>query len=316
MRNCYLCFMTLSTGALLLLFAQTATSALVCGGDSTEVRWAPSLPDEGAVIQLIVDPATDSSGQRGAITIHGIIADQPLHFEADGSGCYRALAPVPVGSPDTLVLGLSIERSGGNVEQISTHIPVGRVRTGILELNVDPRFISPPAAELPRIRRERELVVTVSRASHNTPRLWTRSFLRPRSSRITANFGQRRRFNGETRSLHLGVDLAGATGTPVIASNRGVVVIVHDFYYAGNAIHIDHGNGLTTAYMHLSETTVAVGDTVARGKVIGRVGATGRVTGPHLHWHTKYGLLTVNPLTLLEVDAVTEAADRGPRPRQ
>jgi len=111
--------------------------------------------------------------------------------------------------------------------------------------------------------------------------------------------------------LHLGVDLAGATGAPVIASNRGVVVIVHDFYYAGNAIHVDHGNGLTTAYMHLSQTNVAVGDTVARGEVIGRVGSTGRVTGPHLHWHAKYGLLTVNPLTLLEVEVATAEQEGG-----
>jgi murein DD-endopeptidase MepM/ murein hydrolase activator NlpD len=110
----------------------------------------------------------------------------------------------------------------------------------------------------------------------------------------------------------MGVDLAGATGAPVISSNRGVVVIVHDFYYAGNAIHVDHGKGLTTAYMHLSETNVAVGDTVARGEVIGRVGSTGRVTGPHLHWHAKYGLVTVNPLTLLEVPAAVTEPDGGP----
>jgi murein DD-endopeptidase MepM/ murein hydrolase activator NlpD len=102
----------------------------------------------------------------------------------------------------------------------------------------------------------------------------------------------------------MGVDLAGQTGAPVLASNRGIVVIVHDFYYAGNAIHLDHGNGLTTAYMHLSESYVAVGDTVARGNIIGRVGATGRVTGPHLHWHAKYGLVTVNPLTLLDLETV------------
>ncbi len=107
----------------------------------------------------------------------------------------------------------------------------------------------------------------------------------------------------------MGVDLAGETGAPIIASNSGVVVIVHNFYYAGNAVHIDHGNGLTTAYMHLSETLVAVGDTVARGDIIGKVGATGRVTGPHLHWHAKYGLVTVNPLTLLEIN--TAAVEDG-----
>ena len=110
----------------------------------------------------------------------------------------------------------------------------------------------------------------------------------------------------------MGVDLAGATGTPILASNRGVVIIAHNFYFAGNAVHIDHGNGLTTAYMHMSETMVAVGDTVARGEIIGKVGATGRVTGPHLHWHAKYGLVTVNPLTLLEVNAPAGETDGGP----
>jgi hypothetical protein len=305
-----------STSAFLLFLAQTATTTMVCGGDTTEVRWKPESPDEGSVIQLIVAPAIDPLDAAPDIVITGEIAEQPLHFEPDGAGCFRALAPVPVGSPDSLAVGLRIEQRGAVMEMVSATIPVSRVRSGVLQLSVDPRFVSPPDSVLPRIRVERELVGRVSRASHNTPRLWTDSFLRPRSSRITANFGQRRQFNGETRSLHLGVDLAGAAGTPVIASNRGVVVIVHNFYYAGNAIHIDHGNGLTTAYMHLSETLVSVGDTVARGEVIGKVGATGRVTGPHLHWHTKYGLITVNPLTLLNIDAVAAATPGEPRPER
>ncbi len=265
------------------------------------------------MIQLTVVPATASSLLTDGIVIRGTIADQPLHFRAEPDGCYRTLAPVPVGTPDTLVVGLRIEGAGADLEQLSARIPVGRIRTGVLQLSVDPRFISPPDSELPRIQTERELVGRVSRQSHQTPQLWTDSFLRPRSTRITANFGQRREFNGEFRSLHMGVDLAGATGTPVLASNRGVVVIVHNFYYAGNAIHIDHGDGLTTAYMHLSETSVAVGDTVARGDVIGRVGATGRVTGPHLHWHAKFGLVTVNPLTLLDLELGSdEREDGGP----
>ena len=307
--------MILSTGALLLLVAQTAATSVVCGGDTTEVTWAPAFPDEGSVIQFVVAPALNPSGSGETTSINGSIADQPLHFELDESGCYRALAPVPVGTPDTLTVSLRVEWNGGDVELVSAHIPVGRVRSGVLQLSVDPRFISPPDSELPRIQAERNLVGRVSRASHDTPRLWSEPFLRPRSTRITAGFGQRRQFNGETRSLHLGVDLAGATGTPVLASNRGVVVIVHDFYYAGNAIHLDHGSGLTTAYMHLSEMTVAVGDTVDRGEIIGKVGATGRVTGPHLHWHTKYGLVTVNPLTLLELESASVAPDGELRPQ-
>ena len=298
-----------SVSTLLIFVAQTAATSLQCGGDTTRVTWAPAAPYEGSVIQFTVAAPANADGD---ISIHGEIANQPLHFEPDGAGCYRALAPVPVGTPDTLVVAFRIVGQAGGVERVSARVPVGRVRSGLLQLSVDPRFITPPDSELPRIQMERDMVIAVSRRSHDTPRLWTGSFLRPRSTRITANFGQRRQFNGETRSLHMGVDLAGATGTPILASNRGVVVIAHDFYYAGNAVHIDHGNGLTTAYMHLSETMVAVGDTVARGDIIGRVGATGRVTGPHLHWHAKYGLVTVNPLTLLEVDAAAGEPDGGP----
>lgn len=297
---------------LLLLSAQTAVGSLECRGDTTGVRWLPEFPAEGSVIQFIVEPAANPADPHRSISIHGEIANQPLHFEPDGSGCYRALAPVPVGTPDTLIVGFRIEARGRAVEHVSARVPVDRVRAPVLRLSVDPRFVTPPDSELPRIQLERDMVAAVSRRSHDTPRLWTGPFLRPRSTRITADFGQRREFNGETRSLHMGVDLAGATGAPVIASNRGVVVIVHDFYYAGNAIHIDHGNGLTTAYMHLSEATVAVGDTVESGQIIGNVGASGRVTGPHLHWHAKYGLVTVNPLTLLEVDAATAATDGRP----
>ncbi len=296
----------------LLLLAQSTATNIQCTADTTSVTWSPDVPLEGSVIQFIVAPAAATTSANGRMSIRGEIADQPLHFESDESGCYRALAPVPVGTPDTLVVALRIEDAADGVKSFTARIPVGRIRTGVLQLNVDPRFISPPDSELPRIQVERELVGTVSRRSHDTPRLWSGSFLRPRATRITANFGQRREFNGEFRSLHMGVDIAGGTGAPVIASNRGVVVIVHNFYYAGNAIHIDHGNGLTTAYMHLSETNVAVGDTVARGEVIGKVGATGRVTGPHLHWHAKYGLVTVNPLTLLEVELAPAVQDGGP----
>jgi hypothetical protein len=303
--------MITTTSAALLLLAQTAVASAVCAGDTTTVTWAPLEPVEGSVIQLTVAPASAGTDRTGDLTIRGETADQPLHFEAGIDGCYRAIAPVPVGTPDTLVVDLSVARMGAFVDHLSAHIPVDRIRTGVLQLSVDPRFISPPDSEIPRIQAERALVGRVSRQSHDTPRLWSESFLRPRTTRITANFGQRREFNGEFRSLHMGVDLAGATGAPVIASNRGVVVIVHDFYYAGNAIHVDHGNGLTTAYMHLSETVVAVGDTVARGDVIGRVGATGRVTGPHLHWHAKFGLVTVNPLTLLALRVGNAEQDGG-----
>jgi murein DD-endopeptidase MepM/ murein hydrolase activator NlpD len=106
----------------------------------------------------------------------------------------------------------------------------------------------------------------------------------------------------------MGVDFAGRTGAPVRAANRGVVALVGNFYLGGRVVYIDHGAGLVTGYFHLSRATVAVGDTVARGEVIGFVGATGRVTGPHLHWIARYGAVTVDPMTLLTLGRGASAA--------
>jgi murein DD-endopeptidase MepM/ murein hydrolase activator NlpD len=105
----------------------------------------------------------------------------------------------------------------------------------------------------------------------------------------------------------MGTDFAGATGAPVRAVNRGVVRIVDAFYYGGNVVYVDHGSGLTSAYLHLSQQAVAAGDTVARGQVIGRVGATGRVTGPHLHFIVRYGSITVDPMSLFAIAGDTSA---------
>jgi murein DD-endopeptidase MepM/ murein hydrolase activator NlpD len=97
----------------------------------------------------------------------------------------------------------------------------------------------------------------------------------------------------------MGTDYAGATGSPVFAANRGVVRLVDRFHLGGNVVYLDHGAGLVTAYLHLSRTRVAAGDTVGRGQRIGDVGATGRVTGPHLHFIARYGQITVNPVSLI-----------------
>jgi murein DD-endopeptidase MepM/ murein hydrolase activator NlpD len=104
-------------------------------------------------------------------------------------------------------------------------------------------------------------------------------------------------------SRHMGTDFAGGVGAPIHAPARGVVALVDEFFLGGNVIYLDHGEGLVTAYLHLSEPLVAVGDTVSAGDLIGRVGATGRVTGPHLHWIVRYGTVTVDPLSFLEVTA-------------
>jgi murein DD-endopeptidase MepM/ murein hydrolase activator NlpD len=117
---------------------------------------------------------------------------------------------------------------------------------------------------------------------------------------VSSRFGTGRTFNGQVTSRHLGVDFRGAVGAPIRAANRGVVALVDTFFLGGRVVYLDHGGGITTGYLHLSRALVSVGDTVARGERIGLVGATGRVTGPHLHWTARYGGITVNPLHLLE----------------
>jgi murein DD-endopeptidase MepM/ murein hydrolase activator NlpD len=166
------------------------------------------------------------------------------------------------------------------------------------------------------MQREAAMAAEVSRRSHETPRLWTEPFLRPRASRVTSVFGSGREFNGTVTSRHMGTDYAGAVGAPVHAANRGVVRLVDAFFLGGNVVYLDHGAGLVTAYLHLSAQAVAVGDTVQRGDIIGKVGATGRVTGPHLHWITRYGAVTVDPASVLRITAArndTTTSHRPPR---
>jgi murein DD-endopeptidase MepM/ murein hydrolase activator NlpD len=117
------------------------------------------------------------------------------------------------------------------------------------------------------------------------------------------NFGHRRVFNGQPRSPHSGADLRAAKGTPVYAANRGRVVLAKNLFYSGNTVFIDHGLGLYTTYLHFSEIKVEPGEIVERGQLIGLAGATGRVTGPHLHWGVRIVDARVDPFSLLEVAA-------------
>jgi murein DD-endopeptidase MepM/ murein hydrolase activator NlpD len=169
------------------------------------------------------------------------------------------------------------------------------------KLRVAPAMAKPDSAAQVRIDKEIARAREIGVRSQSTARLWQDPFLPPRDSRITSIFGTGREFNGKAVSRHLGTDYAGAVGDPVRATNRGVVAMVADFYLAGRVLYLDHGEGLVSAYFHLSSTAVAQGDTVERGQIIGAVGKSGRVTGPHLHWVVRYGTVTVDPVSMLEL---------------
>jgi murein DD-endopeptidase MepM/ murein hydrolase activator NlpD len=166
-------------------------------------------------------------------------------------------------------------------------------------LSVSSKYVEPPAEVQERLARERAEVSKVYRM--RTDRIQVGgAFVRPVPGEPTSIFGTRRLFNGKPRSPHPGLDLRAATGTTVKAAGAGVVGIAQDLYYSGNTVIIDHGGGLFTIYAHLSEIDVSAGDEVAAGAVIGKSGATGRVTGPHLHWGAKIGDRPFDPTALLD----------------
>lgn len=167
-------------------------------------------------------------------------------------------------------------------------------------LTVEPKYVSPPADVLDRIRKERELVDSIFTAI-TAEKLWHGSFQAPVPGEVISAFGKRTVFNGQPRSSHSGTDFRGAVGTPIRAPNSGRVVWTGDLYYTGKTVILDHGQGLYSYLGHMSAITVKEGDRVETGNIVGKVGATGRVTGPHLHWTVRLRISRVDPVSLLTV---------------
>jgi murein DD-endopeptidase MepM/ murein hydrolase activator NlpD len=267
------------------------------------IHWRPDPPRQGSLLVLLVQP----HGADSSAAVAGALAGESLHFEPDGRGAFIALGAVPLGAGDTLLLDVTV-----NGTTYPTSLPVARRTASREELRTASRFTRPPDSALAaRIERERGMMAAVAARAHATPRLWSEPFARPRRAPIRSGFGLEREFNDVVESRHLGVDFAGRRGAPVYAANRGVVVLVESLFYAGRTVYLDHGAGLLTAYMHLDRALVAPGDTVRRGQLIGRVGATGRVTGPHLHWVARYGAILVDPLDLVTLDLTPLAGGRA-----
>jgi Peptidase family M23 len=283
--------------AALLLTHGTSVAAQAPKG--IVVGTTPELPSRGAVAWLRV--AADGAARGDSLLgVGGTAAGEPLHFQARRVGGFRALLPVPLEGGDSVSVELWLQRSTAT-DTVTVAVPVAQESYPRERLTVAPRMAQPDSAAQVRIDREVEQARGLARASHQTPTLWVGPFRRPRPSRINSRFGAAREFNGVITSRHLGTDFAGRVGAPVMAPARGVVALVADFYLAGHALYLDHGGGLVTGYFHLSRTVVSPGDTVLPGQVIGQVGRTGRVTGPHLHWIARYGTINIDPMSLVEL---------------
>ncbi len=166
------------------------------------------------------------------------------------------------------------------------------------QLRVAPQFVNPPPSVQHRIDRERRQLGELFRAVGPEPR-WTGSFRRPIEVGVVSGFGLRSVYNGEPRAPHGGADFASPSGTPVLAPGAGRVVLAEPLYFTGRTVMIDHGVGLVSLLAHLSRLDVRVGADVVAGERVGLVGATGRATGPHLHWTVRLQGARVDPLSVI-----------------
>lgn len=242
------------------------------------VTWQPA-PVEGVAVALRV---LERPSGRKPVAVHGELAGLPVRFgRLDGQ--WFGLAAVPIGTTGRHSLVLDFEFDDGTSYVQEVALDVAPREFASTELRVAPRYSSPSPEALERIERERALIRSVlDRASPEW--LIDTGFRAPRPMDITSPYGQARVFNGELRSRHTGLDLRGAEGAPVHAAARGRVKIAQDLYFSGNGVYVDHGLGVYTGYFHLSRIHVSEGELVEAGQLVGEVGSTGRVTGPHLHW--------------------------------
>lgn len=189
----------------------------------------------------------------------------------------------------------------GKVDKRETVINVVRTAFPTTELKVEEKFVQLNPRDLARATREAKETDAIHAAITNEI-LWDKPFSVPISGGKGANFGHRRIFNGEPRAPHAGADLRATTGTPIHSANRGRVVLAKNLFFTGNTVILDHGLGIYSLYAHLSRIDVKLGMIVESEEVLGLSGATGRVTGPHLHWGMKVQGARVDPFSLVQME--------------
>ncbi|MDA8028322.1 MAG: M23 family metallopeptidase [Nitrospiraceae bacterium] len=192
-------------------------------------------------------------------------------------------------------LRLDLDRSDGKIEQHLLRVTPRSFQ--VSRLTVARSFVTPPASLLARLRRERR-TIALALSPPDAPLRFHRPFMAPLEGKVTHDFGAYRFLNGHPMARHSGEDIDVPQGTPVRAANDGVVRLTGSFYYDGNMVILDHGGGLLTEYLHMSDIRVRPGERVRRGQVVGHVGHTGRVTGPVLHYGAVLHGAHVNPMLL------------------
>lgn len=276
------------------LFSQENEKLLTPSGIAVELAYRAFQPGEAIVVTIaegtnVVDAQVRFLGR-----------EYDMGKDETSSKLYAFVGLDLNIKPGSYQMGIVITNTLSERERVQKDISVSAKKFPVKKLWVREEFVTPPAKALPRIRRDAEILRIIYGLI--TPRwLGEGSFILPCEGEIHPNFGERRIYNNKPRSSHSGVDISAPLGTPVKASNSGKVVFSGDLYFAGKAVVIEHGLGIFTFYCHFSKIKSKRGDFVKKGDIIGEVGATGRVTGTHLHWSIKIFESRIDPFSLLSL---------------
>ena len=261
--------------------AASAAMLLAFAAGAAPTQDVPDTVQQGALVVACVEPGSQVQ-----------VGGRAVRVDADGTFVFgvardaEGRVPVKVTAPDGTVAWDS---------------PVVTPREWDIEVidGVPPATVEPPPEVAERIAREAAAVAS-ARTRDDARAGYRQAFQWPVRGRISGRFGSGRVYNGRPGGGHSGMDIAAPAGTPVLAPASGVVTLADDLYITGGTVLLDHGHGVSSNFLHLSRIDVAVGDTVEQGDVIGLVGATGRATGPHLHWGMNWFDVRVDPLLVLD----------------
>jgi len=261
---------------------------------SWSLHWQPTLLVNGTPIVFQVNPPTRLESLSGRWLDHEVF----FNFDATKKSWYGIAGVSLETHPGTYLLSLKATTSGGKEISFEQKVRVRSAKYPSIAVTVAKRFTEPSPEQLERINQEKTLKQDVF-GRIEPEREWSGRFRPPVNAHISDVFGTRRTFNGKVQSMHQGLDYSVPPGTPVSALNAGTVLLARPLFFEGDCVVLDHGQGLLTLYLHLSEINVKEGEHVAAGQEIGLSGGSGRVTGPHLHVAVRWQGVYLNPATLL-----------------
>jgi hypothetical protein len=288
-------------------YARAILIVVACGGVASgadgatiQATLSDSTPGPGDVVRL--DVVCGCEATSATAKVFG--KDVPLFPTGDG-GQWSGLIGVDLAvTSGTYPVTIAVDDLETGSTTTIADLVVGTKSFPVRRLSVPARFVELPESVIARIQDESHRLDTLFHSA-TQPRQWRGPFQAPANGPISGNFGARSVFNGQPRSPHSGLDFRSGAGAPVTAPAAGVVALADSLYFTGNTVVIDHGLGLYSLLAHLSKFTIKDGDRVRRGQIVGFVGATGRVTGPHLHWTVRLNGARVDPRSLI---ALTNAS--------